>query len=203
MTKSKKRRQTVEEIAAELEADPTYVAMRGQQEALRQKLEEEARVAERPLTENLHAVGIRVETVWDLVNTRASYAKAIPVLLEHLERDYPPATREGIARALAVPEASWAWDALLTFFKNEPEGGPRNVKWALACALNGAATDEALDTMIELVLDKSLGENRLALVTTLARSKEARARDALEQLREDPQLSKEIRRFVGRPRKRH
>jgi hypothetical protein len=65
MTDPKKRSRTVEEIQAELEADPTYVARREQQEALRRKLDEEARVAE-PLVEDLRAVGIRVETVWDL-----------------------------------------------------------------------------------------------------------------------------------------
>ena len=199
---TKKRSKTAAEFQAELDADPTYVAMRERQDALRRKLDDEARIEERPLVQDLRAVGVRVDSVWDLVNTRASYATAIPVLLDHLHRDYPPGTREGIARALAVPEASWAWDALLTSFRNEPDGGPRNVKWALACALDGAATDEVLDTVIELVLDRRVGENRLALLTALARSKQARARDTLEKLREDPQLSREIRRLFGRPRKR-
>jgi hypothetical protein len=187
---------------AELEADPAHRRMLAEKEARIAALEERSRNAERPLVADLHAAGVKVSSVWDLVNTRASYAAAIPVLLEHLQKDYPDYVREPIARALAVPEASWAWDVLLSMFQQEPEGGPRNVKWALACALSGAASEDAIDRLIELVLDPSIGENRLALLSALARSKEPRARRVLEDLRADPQLAREIRLLIGRPRSR-
>ena len=171
MQNSRKKRQTVAEFLKELEADPAYREMRARQERLGDELMERVRIAEAPLVEDLHAVGAKAGSVWTLVNTRSPYPAAIPVLLEHLQRDYMPEVREGIARALAVPEASWAWDILLTLFNQEPLGGRRNVKWALGCALSGAATDEVIDKIIGLVQDTSVGENRLALLDALARSR--------------------------------
>jgi hypothetical protein len=161
------------------------------------------RIAETPLLEDLRKVNIKATSVWDLVNTKASYAAAIPVLLRHFEQgNYLPEIREGIARALAVQEASYAWDTLLRLFRREPEGGPRNVKWALACALAGAATDEHVGVLIDLAKDKSLGENRLALLSAIAKSKTERAAAAFEELRSDPQLAREIRILLGRPKRR-
>lgn len=202
MKKSEKKSPRAAEFLAELQKDPAYRELRERQSLAAQELREKVRVAEAPIIEDLKAVGVKVSSVWDLVNTRSSYSSAIPVLLEHLGRDYPAEVREGIARALAVPEASWAWDVLLTFFKREPTGQARNVKWALACALSGGATDEVIDTIIGLVQDTSIGENRLALLSALARSKMPKTREVLEQLRQDPQLSREIRILLGRPKKK-
>ena len=201
MTNSGKKPRTVEEHLAEAEGDPAYRAMRERKYQLAQELGERIRVNEIPLIDELHAIGVKASSVWDLVNTGARYAVAIPVLLEHLQRDYIPEVREGIARALAVPEAAWAWDVLLELFTKEPVGGPRNVKFALALALSGAATDDVLDKMIALVQDPSLGETRLALLGALSRSKLPHARAVLEELRSDPQLSREIRIRLGSRKK--
>jgi len=48
---------------------------------------------------------LNVTSVWDLVNTRAPYPEAIPVLLEWLPRVRHPRIKEGIVRALTVKEA--------------------------------------------------------------------------------------------------
>jgi hypothetical protein len=202
MNTPKPKKRTAGEFLAELAANPADREMMERKEALSRELRERIRVAEVPLVHDLWAVGVKVSSVWDLVNTKASYVAAIPVLLAHLERNYIPEVREGIARALAVPEASWAWDRLLTFFRREPEGGPRNVKWALASALAGASTEEVIDILIGLVQDRSIGKNRLALLRALLRSKNPRARPTLEQLRDDPDLARELRFLLGRPKKK-
>jgi len=202
MKNPQRKRQTAAEFLKELEADPADREMRERQDRLRRELDERVRVAEAPLIEDLHAIGVKAGSVWDLVNTHATYAVAIPVLLEHLQRDYIPEVREGIARALAVPEASWAWGILVALFNREPIGGRRDVKWALACALSGAATDEVIDKIVALVQDPSVGENRLALLPALARSEMPHVRKALEELRQDPQLKREIRILLGSPKKR-
>ena len=202
MTNSRRKPRPAAEVLKELEADPAYREMRARQEQLGSELMERVRISEVPLVDDLHAIGVKASSVWDLVNTRATYAVAIPVLLEHLQRDYIPEVREGIARALAVPEASWAWDILFTSFMREPAGQRRNVKWALACALGGAATEEVVDKIIALVQDTSVGENRLALLGALARSKLQRARGVLEELRQDPQLKRELRIILGSPKKK-
>ena len=49
------------------------------------------------------AVGVEIDSVWDLVNTAEPYPAALPVLMEHLERDgYPDRVMESLGRALAV-----------------------------------------------------------------------------------------------------
>ena len=202
MTHSGKRRKTAAEAIREAEADPAYRDMREREERRQSEQLARTRENEAPLVAALRAVGVKVESVWDLVNTHATYSVAIPVLLEHLQRDYMGEIREGIARALAVPEAAWAWDVLFGAFQQEPAGGRPNVKFALACALSGASSDDVIDRIIALVRDPSVGENRLALLNALGRSRLPRARQTLEDMRDDPQLKREIRIILGSRRKR-
>lgn len=71
--------------------------------------------AEKPLQADLNRVLYRPvdDGVWDLVNRAEEYSEAIPVLIEHLSRDYPWEIKDGIARALTVPYAGRdAYDAL-------------------------------------------------------------------------------------------
>jgi hypothetical protein len=200
MTSNKAK--TAAEFLAELEANPEWRAQRDRHEQQRRENHERILAAQRPLVDDLRAAGTRVESVWDLVNTRARYPAAIPVLLEHLERDYIPEVREGIARALAVPEAHSAWPRLLELFKREPARLRRDVKWALAVAVAGTTTEAEVDTIMELVRDPSQGKYRLAWLRPLRRSGNPAARKTLEDLREDPDLRKELRVLLGRPRKR-
>jgi HEAT repeat protein len=88
---------------------------------------------------------------------------------------------------------------LLDLFKKERD---EQVRWALACALSATADDNVIVQVIELFLDKTYGEDRIAFIEPLSRSTTPEAAAALEQGRQDPQLPKEIRRQVGRPRKR-
>jgi len=197
----KRRGKTAEELIAELEADPAWRAKRARIERETQDRATRLMAEEAPLVRDLQSAGVHVTSAWDLVNTHASYPSAIPVVLEHFQRPYSAVIREGIARALAVKEAAWAWDVLLEYFSREPEGGKTDVKWALACALSGASTDERLDKIIELLMDQSIGLNRFALLGALGRSKTQRARAAIQKLRADPQIGREIRRLFGRPKK--
>jgi hypothetical protein len=93
---------------AELEADPAWVADRDARDEARAKQAAEWRRAEAPLLPDLAAVGFRVNSVRDLVNTAGPYPEALPMLLSHLQRSYPVQIREGIARALAMKGASRA-----------------------------------------------------------------------------------------------
>jgi hypothetical protein len=96
---SKRKGKTAAELMAELKADPEFVARQREQEQTRLRKEAEFQKAEAPLVNALKEVGVSVESVWDLVNTAAPYPKAVPSLLEHLQRPYPERVREGIARA--------------------------------------------------------------------------------------------------------
>jgi HEAT repeat protein len=196
------RRRTADEFLAFLEADPEYQARRRVFEARLAAERAILAAAEAPLVAELKAAGFAVESVWDLVNTDESYTAALPILLDHLQRDYPDKVREGIARAMAVRESKFAWQTLIRLFRAQFDPNPNGVKGALAVALSEAADDEGMADLIELFKEPRHGESRIFFVTTLKRSKLANARAALEAGRQDPQLVKEIVAVLDRPKRR-
>lgn len=158
-----------------------------------------------PIVKDLRAVGLELESVWDLVNRPSNYPEAIPVLLNHLQKPYSDRTREGIARALSIryPAVREAWPILVREYRNTPEGwgivAPNdtvNVKLGakdgLACTLCVAVTDETMEEFISLVKDPANGESRLLLLPALRKSKNPQAKIVLEELASDPVFAKEI-----------
>lgn len=196
---AKKKKITAGELLAELNASPEFVAREAAAEAERKKRVAEYRRAEVPVIEALREAGVAVQSVWDLVNTSASYATVIPVLLDHLQRDYPPPVREGIARALAVPEARSAWRILTRLYRQERD---ERVQDGLAVALAGAADDSVLNDIIELSRDRDRGPSRLLLLDALARSADPAAWDVLTELKDDPELKKEVAVILRRRQRR-
>src|SRR5690242_13811090 len=91
---------TAGELVAEQARDPEYQRRFAAAEAERQARAQVLSAAEQPILRELHAVGVDVSSVWDLVNTSAPYPLAIPVLLRHLERGgYPDRVMESLGRA--------------------------------------------------------------------------------------------------------
>jgi hypothetical protein len=190
-----KKKITAAELMEKLNADPEFVAKRAQEEEERQKREAEYRRAEAPLVEELRAAGFHIQSAWDLVNTPGSYPKALPILLAHLPRTYPGPVREGIARALAVPEAKFGWAVLTRLYREEPEA---RVRSGLAVAIAAAADDTVVDDVIALIRDTRHGSSRLLLLSALERSTDPRTRAALMELGTDPELVKEIQVILRR-----
>ena len=148
------KRKTAAELMAELEADPEWVRARDERERQRQEFDALLAQDEAPLVSDLSAAGYAVESVWDLVNTSASYPEAWPVLIEHLQRPYHPRTLEGIARALTVPEAGEiAFPVLLRLLDSVPPPHP-NVKWAIANALTTIADKQQRAVIKGLLKDE-------------------------------------------------
>lgn len=190
---------TAAELMSELEADPAWVARRDAREAVRQRQVAEWRRAEAPLLADLMSVGHHVKSVWDLVNTATPYPAALPVLLEHLKRSYPISVREGIARALAVPDAKSGWDALLQLFRIEKD---ERVKNGMAVALAAVADDSNIGEVIELVRDPQHGSSRVLLLEPIAHSREPEAQAAFVLFAADPFLAKEAGLIMGRRKRR-
>jgi hypothetical protein len=107
---SEPKQRTAAELMAELSRDPEFVERRRQQEEARQRQESDLRRAQQPLIDELRSVNLAVQSVWDVVNSASPYPRAVPILVRHLQLPYPDRVREGIARALAVPEARSSWD---------------------------------------------------------------------------------------------
>jgi hypothetical protein len=112
-------RKTVAEVLRELEANLAFRIERARRDRDLEQREAMLREAEAPLRVALSAAGVHVESVWDLVNSPNDYDHALPILIAHLNREYPERIREGIARALAVPNSSTFFESLIRAFQAE------------------------------------------------------------------------------------
>jgi hypothetical protein len=187
---------TAAELKAILATDPAYQKMRAEKDAA---LQERRRILvddASPLAEDLRLAGWDVKTAWDLVNTATPYPSAIPVLLRHLGEPYLDRNREGIARALAVRDAAYAWPILKAAYELAPVDS--GAKSGLAVALSATASDETITELAILAKDRANGSSRLLLLDGLRRSRSSVARDALTELADDPDLAKEIASWKSR-----
>jgi hypothetical protein len=190
-----KRTITAAELMAQLNADPEYVARRkALDEAFQRKHEENVR-AEAPLVAELRAAGASVNSAWDLANTRNTYTKSLPILLDHLQRPYPNGVRDGIARALAVPEARFAWPVLVKLYRQESE---KRMKVGLAVALSNVADESVMGELIALAKEPQHGTSRVLLLDALRRSRLPEARKVLEEFATDPQIQKGAREILAK-----
>ena len=184
------------ELMAELEADPEYIAETARQDEELARKESEWRKAEAPLVEELRAAGFEVDSAWDLVNTSTPYPAALPILLEHLQRPYPDRVREGIARALAVRDARFGAEKLVRLYREEQPG--TDAKAGLAVAIGEATDDDVIDEVIALASDPVHGTSRVLMLDALARSNAPQARAALEAIAEDAAVGGEARQLLKR-----
>jgi len=187
---------TAKEILEELAKDKNYVEMKRRQEEEVRAFEERMRNNEKPLVKALLDVGVSVNSVWDLVNTREPYPNALPVLIRHLTGDYHPKILAGIARALAVRDpfaVEYAWPVVLDLYLKtkademikEPER--RGFKESLGVALSVLCTEEKLPQVFELIGDPSHGESRGHLIYGLKRfRKDKKVKEVLASLYDDP-----------------
>jgi hypothetical protein len=204
MAAKRKGYMTLAEHHAQLKAEgklDAYIARKkDQDEAIQRKAEEFAR-AEAPLVQELRDAGAQVSSVWDLVNTKRPYPQLLPILFAHLDRPYPERVREGIARALAVPESRSRWGELVNRYLAETDTSANGMKWALHLAIAAAADATVLDTLIRLTCDRRHGRNRALFVDALARIDDPRAQAALAELASDPDLAEDVKRVTKKRRR--
>ena len=192
-----------EDVIAQLHQNPEWVRRREEREKQRTKNEEKLRKAQTILLLELSSIGIKLSSIYDLVNSKQRYDAAIPILLTHLTANYPDRVREGIARSLGRPWArKVAWHPVLDAYRREPNksrtasqgavGAPSGPKDGLAAALSEMANPDDLSQIIDLISDPSNGPSRMFFIRNLARSRSRRAFEALAKLSNDPDLKKEI-----------
>jgi hypothetical protein len=182
---------TAAELLAELQDDPEYQRKTRAAEAERQARVQELRRAEQPIVADLRSAGVEVGSVWDLVNTSEPYPAALPVLLKHLRQGgYPDRVMEGIASALAVEPAAFAWDTFKELYLKAQGPGEEE---GLAVALAASATGQHLDGLIGLLREDSRGDTRIHFLSAIKRVGGPRGRQVLESLRSDPVFGKEAR----------
>lgn len=192
MATKRKGYMTLAEHHAQLKAQgkwDEYVRRKAERNVALHEREADYARAESPIVEELRAAGVVVNSVWDLVNDRKVLSQSLPILLAHLQRPYPDAVRDGLARALAVPAAKAAWPTILKLYLSEPES---RTKQGLAVALSNMADDQMLDHIVALARDPSHGDSRVLLLEGISRSRLPQAQAALAELRSDPLLRDEI-----------
>lgn len=195
MTEDKPK--TAAELMKELEADEEYQKRRLKRQELRAQRRRFLDKAEAPLVQELRSAGVGVDSVWDLVNTSQPYPEAIPILLEHLDAEYPSEITNGIARALAVPVLNPEdWDVLLSKFFDESD---EEARYGLALALRANAEEEHASLLQELVQNSEYGKARIEFAEALFRvGNKNRVEEILAPLVSDPEIGESIERLLER-----
>jgi hypothetical protein len=81
------------------------------------------------LLKEIQSKGIKINSIYDLVNTRESYPEIIDILIKHLPYPYHIKNKEGIIRALGVKESGL--EAINALLKEYSKINDENVKFAI------------------------------------------------------------------------
>ena len=189
---TKKEKKTAAEFMAELNADPAFLIAHAKREKIHFEKVARLKAASNPLDDKLRSMcSLVTDGVWDLVNTRERYDEVLPILFEHLTKDYPDEILDGIARALAVPQALPYRPTLISLFRRDPPVS-EGFRYGLGVAIAHTTGPHNLSETIELAKDRSLGESRLPLLLAIRRSRKPEIRQVIEELGKDADLAKEI-----------
>lgn len=140
------------------------------------------------LVNELNGVGINVTSLWDLVNTKDKYPKAIPVLVAHLAKDYSEKSKEGVIRALAVKEAIGKGSPILLDEYNKIPKDKMFLRWVIGNTIYATITESDLDEILSIVQDKENGMSRQMFVAALGKLKSEKAEDVLIKLLNDDEV---------------
>jgi hypothetical protein len=193
---TKKKWITAAEHMALLEKNPEWVARNAATEARLKEAFEQSRKEQAQLLAELSDVGVRAESVWNLVNTAEKYPAAIPVLLRHVVLPYNKRIKEGIIRALTVNYAGPdVLRELIKQFCEQTDNSPNSIKWVLGNAISEIATPADAETVIALAMDPSHGDSRDSITQRLPRvvKNKARLNEVLQHLMRDKQTEQYAR----------
>lgn len=125
-----------------------------------------------PLIIELNMHGFEVNSIWDLVNSKNKYLDAIPILLEHLTRDYSEKNKEGIVRSLSVKEAIGKVVPTLLNEYNKSEKNATSLRWAIGNTIYTTITkndEDQILPLIQVVKNRVNGSSRQMFVSALGK----------------------------------
>ena len=183
-----------------LKHDKDYQQRFAEKEAAREARVKELRSAEKPIVKDLRAVGVKVESVWDLVNTSDPYPAALPVLLRHLSKGgYPDRVMESLGRALAVKPAAVYWEELRQLYLSSVNPGEME---GLAVALTASATKDHVDVLISLLGSDDRGSTRIHFLRKILRLGGERGLEVVADLQADETFGREATALMKRRKNR-
>jgi|GEM_PF-2544630 len=153
-------------------------------EEVRQQFQLELQNMQEPLIRDLHDLGIKISSVWDLVNTKLSYPEAIAALGKHLVLDCHIRIKEGIVRALAVKEAKGKFTAELINLYSQLANNKTNesLRWAIGNTLFYTIEKKDAALLFPIVLNKENGSSRDMFIAALGKFKTDEVKTVLKQL---------------------
>lgn len=137
------------------------------------------------LIDELADLDIKINSIWDLVNTKSKYPKAIPVLMKYLPLVSYVRNKEGIVRALTVPEAKGLVVPLLVKEYLQLANDKANLKWVIGNAVNMTITKSEVADIFPIVLNKENGLSRQMFVAALGKVKTDSVKEVLLRLVND------------------
>lgn len=148
---------------------------------------------------NLRKVGVVINDIYDLVNTKESYPEAIPVLLDLIKQGVEDVrVKEGIIRALAVREAvGLASPILLDEYKKTPKE-QISLRWAIGNTIYTTITKSDTNAVLQLVQNKENGISRQMFVAALGRFKSKEVEDTLIELLDDDEVAPHALEALGK-----
>lgn len=199
----KRTGRTAAELIAELEADPEHQARKREREAAMNDEHAVLEEAEKPVLADLAAIGVDTDSPWNLYRDPEARARAVPVLLDHIERDYPDKVVHGIGQALTDRSARGSWDRIKEIYLATRSDLVRD---QLSHVLGHVAVREHYDDLLAFLADESLGITRTSFIRAVNRignrMESGKGRQVIEGLVDDPELSAEARAVLaGRSRK--
>jgi len=143
------------------------------------------------LSRALREAGVAEASLWELLEAGRPYPEAIPALVDLLPRVVDPEIKDGIVRALSVPEAHpLAAGTLWNEFLMAPVRTHREqqLKWAIGRALGVVCDDSTFGAVASILRNPSHGWTRTGLLCGLSRMPASRksAVALLLHLLEDP-----------------
>jgi HEAT repeat protein len=151
------------------------------------------------LLADLDRVGCQVDDIWDLVNSKVQYPKAVPVLLEWLEnvrtwvlpeKEKQYRVHEALVRALTIPAARpVAAPVMIDQFRTVDDSSGLGLRWAVGNALSVVADESVFDDLASIVKERRYGKARQMPVLGLSRIRDPRVVPLLTDLLEDDDVA--------------
>ncbi len=131
-------------------------------------------------------VGISINGIYDLVNTRVRYPEAVPLLIDIVDKKFDDIhIQEGVVRALTVKEATGKANATLLSVYNNTSKEKDLFRWIIGNAFNTIITKNDIEEILQIIQDKTNGESRQMFVLALGKVKPTQAEDILIDLLDD------------------
>lgn len=142
------------------------------------------------LINDLSQIGIFVEDLYDLVESKVKYGDGIPILLKYLSHpELSLNDKEAIVRALGTKEAvGIVNDHLLNEF-NENNKSNELYLWAVANSIEIVVRDQDFNKICSIIKDEGFGISREMLVLSLGKIKSKESEEFLINLLENENLA--------------